>query len=32
MSYDLFIGMPVYKPNAFHTAGVTGGVQLTYQY
>ncbi|WP_026201498.1 ShlB/FhaC/HecB family hemolysin secretion/activation protein [Cupriavidus sp. UYPR2.512] len=32
VSYDLFIGMPVYKPTAFHTAGFTGGVQLTYQY
>lgn len=32
VSYDVFVGMPVYKPAAFHTAGVTGGVQLVYQY
>lgn len=31
-SYDVFLGTPVYKPAAFHTAGVTAGVQLTYQY
>jgi len=32
LSYDLFAGMPVYKPATFHTAGVTGGLQVTYQY
>lgn len=32
VSYDLFVGMPVHKPEAFHTAGVAGGFQLTYQY
>ncbi|NUA31222.1 ShlB/FhaC/HecB family hemolysin secretion/activation protein [Cupriavidus basilensis] len=32
VSYDLFLGMPVYKPAAFHTAGVTAGFQLVYQY
>ncbi|WP_083492473.1 ShlB/FhaC/HecB family hemolysin secretion/activation protein [Cupriavidus sp. HPC(L)] len=31
-SYDVFVGTPVYKPTAFHTAGVTGGFQLVYQY
>jgi hemolysin activation/secretion protein len=32
VSYDVFVGTPVYKPEAFHTAGVTGGMQLVYQY
>ncbi|MBV8157919.1 MAG: ShlB/FhaC/HecB family hemolysin secretion/activation protein [Dyella sp.] len=32
MSYDLFLGMPVYKPAEFDTAGVTGGMQVAYQY
>ncbi|NUA26639.1 ShlB/FhaC/HecB family hemolysin secretion/activation protein [Cupriavidus basilensis] len=32
VSYDLFLGTPVYKPSAFHTAGVTGGFQMVYQY
>lgn len=31
-SYDLFVGTPVYKPAAFHTAGVTAGAQFVYQY
>ncbi len=29
---DLFVGMPINKPATFHTAGVTGGFQLIYQY
>ncbi|ANH76403.1 hypothetical protein PQH03_18890 [Ralstonia insidiosa] len=29
---DLFVGMPIHKPATFHTAGVTGGFQLIYQY
>ncbi|CAJ0815497.1 ShlB/FhaC/HecB family hemolysin secretion/activation protein [Ralstonia flaminis] len=32
ISYDLFVGTPIYKPATFHTAGVTGGFQLIYQY
>jgi len=32
VSYDVFLGVPVYKPEQFHTAGVTGGVQVVYQY
>lgn len=32
VSYDVFLGMPVYKPEQFHTAGVTAGMQATYQY
>lgn len=32
VSYDVFLGMPVYKPEQFHTAGVTAGMQLVYQY
>lgn len=32
VSYDMFLGMPVYKPEQFHTAGVTAGVQVAYQY
>jgi len=32
MSYDLFVGMPVYKPEEFQTSGVTGGIQVAYQY
>ncbi|MGO4808584.1 ShlB/FhaC/HecB family hemolysin secretion/activation protein [Cupriavidus sp. 2MCAB6] len=32
VSYDLFLGTPVYKPAAFHTAGVAAGLQLVYQY
>lgn len=32
ISYDIFVGTPVYKPETFHTAGVTGGMQLVYQY
>ncbi|MFJ4294422.1 ShlB/FhaC/HecB family hemolysin secretion/activation protein [Cupriavidus sp. NPDC089707] len=32
LSYDVFAGVPIYKPAAFHTAGVTGGLQVTYQY
>ncbi|UBM07928.1 ShlB/FhaC/HecB family hemolysin secretion/activation protein [Cupriavidus metallidurans] len=32
LSYDLFVGTPVYKPTQFHTAPVTGGVQVAYQY
>lgn len=32
LSYDLFLGTPVYKPSAFHAAGTTGGFQLIYQY
>ncbi|WP_370641749.1 ShlB/FhaC/HecB family hemolysin secretion/activation protein [Cupriavidus sp. MP-37] len=31
-SYDVFVGMPVYKPAAFHTAAVTAGLQVVYQY
>lgn len=30
--YDVFAGTPVYKPETFRTADVTGGFQLTYQY
>ncbi|MBP0621593.1 ShlB/FhaC/HecB family hemolysin secretion/activation protein [Cupriavidus consociatus] len=32
LSYDVFAGMPIYKPAAFHTASVAGGLQVTYQY
>ncbi|AVA35688.1 hemolysin activation/secretion protein [Cupriavidus metallidurans] len=32
LSYDFFVGLPVYKPAAFHTSGVTGGMQVAYQY
>jgi hemolysin activation/secretion protein len=32
VSYDVFLGMPVYRPEQFHTAGVTAGLQLVYQY
>ncbi|SPA03180.1 Hemolysin activator translocator [Cupriavidus taiwanensis] len=32
LSYNLFVGVPIYKPTAFHTAGVTGGLQMAYQY
>ncbi|WP_454725882.1 MULTISPECIES: ShlB/FhaC/HecB family hemolysin secretion/activation protein [Cupriavidus] len=32
MSYDVFLGMPLYKPEQFHTSGLTLGVQATYQY
>jgi hemolysin activation/secretion protein len=32
LSYDLFVRTPVYKPAKFHTAGVTGGMQVAYQY
>ncbi|WP_043947672.1 ShlB/FhaC/HecB family hemolysin secretion/activation protein, partial [Ralstonia solanacearum] len=32
ISYDLFLGTPVYKPVAFQTAKVTAGFQLIYQY
>ena len=32
VSYDAFLGMPVYKPEQFHTAGVTAGLQVVYQY
>ncbi|RWA54165.1 hypothetical protein AU476_11250 [Cupriavidus sp. UYMSc13B] len=32
VSYDVFVGMPVYKPAAFHTAAVTAGLQVVYQY
>lgn len=32
VSYDLFVGTPIYKPAAFHTAAVTAGLQVVYQY
>ncbi|WP_454766899.1 ShlB/FhaC/HecB family hemolysin secretion/activation protein [Cupriavidus campinensis] len=32
VSYDVFVGTPVYKPEAFHTAGLTAGMQVVYQY
>ncbi|AXW47388.1 ShlB/FhaC/HecB family hemolysin secretion/activation protein [Ralstonia pseudosolanacearum] len=32
LSYDLFVGTPVYKPAAFNTARITTGFQLVYQY
>jgi hemolysin activation/secretion protein len=32
LSYDLFAGMPVYKPAGFPTAKVTVGFQAIYQY
>lgn len=32
VSYDVFVGMPVYKPAAFHTAAVTAGLQVVYQF
>jgi hemolysin activation/secretion protein len=32
LSYDLFIGTPIYKPSAFPTARVTVGVQATAQF
>ncbi|MFS8975398.1 ShlB/FhaC/HecB family hemolysin secretion/activation protein [Cupriavidus necator] len=32
VSYDLFVGTPIYKPTAFHTAEVTAGLQVVYQY
>ncbi|SOZ10602.1 protein of unknown function (plasmid) [Cupriavidus taiwanensis] len=32
LSYDLFVGTPVYKPTQFQTAAVTGGMQVIYQY
>ncbi|WP_196303660.1 ShlB/FhaC/HecB family hemolysin secretion/activation protein, partial [Ralstonia solanacearum] len=32
ISYDLFLGTPVYKPAAFNTARITAGFQLVYQY
>lgn len=32
VSYDVFVGMPVYKPAAFHTAAVTAGLQVVYRY
>jgi hemolysin activation/secretion protein len=31
-SYDVFVGMPLYKPDAFQTASVTAGMQVVYQY
>lgn len=32
VSYDVFVGMPVYKPEQFHTASITAGMQIVYQY
>lgn len=32
LSYDAFVGTPVYKPEHLHTAGLTAGLQMTYQY
>ncbi|GAB7541237.1 hypothetical protein CS8_009000 [Cupriavidus sp. 8B] len=32
VSYDLFLGTPIYKPATFHTPGVTTGFQLVFQY
>ena len=32
VSYDVFLGVPVYKPEQFDTAGVTAGMQVVYQY
>lgn len=32
LSYDVFLGMPVYKPESFDTASVTAGLQVVYQY
>jgi len=32
LSYDLFVGTPVYKPRQYHTAGLTGGFQLVAQF
>lgn len=32
VSYDVFLGIPVYKPDQFDTAAVTGGLQVVYQY
>ncbi|SDP77212.1 Haemolysin secretion/activation protein ShlB/FhaC/HecB, partial [Ralstonia sp. 25mfcol4.1] len=32
VSYDVFLGTPVYKPEQFNTAGVTAGMQVVYQY
>lgn len=32
LSYDVFLGIPVYKPESFDTASVTAGLQVVYQY
>lgn len=32
LSYDVFAGVPIYKPAGFQTAAVTGGLQVVYQY
>lgn len=32
VSYDVFLGTPVYKPEQFNTAGVMAGMQVVYQY
>lgn len=31
VSYDLFAGLPLYKPDGFHTSGLTGGFSLNLQ-
>lgn len=31
LSYDLFAGTPLYKPESFHTSGATAGFSLTLQ-
>jgi hemolysin activation/secretion protein len=31
-SYDLFVGMPIYKPDGFPSARATVGVQATAQF
>ncbi|WP_045784834.1 ShlB/FhaC/HecB family hemolysin secretion/activation protein [Chania multitudinisentens] len=31
-SYDLFTGVPLYKPESFHTSGVTAGFSLNLQF
>jgi hemolysin activation/secretion protein len=32
LSYDLFVGTPIYKPGGFPSARVTLGVQATAQF
>lgn len=32
LSYDAFVGTPVNKPEHLHTAGMTAGLQMAYQY
>ena len=32
LSYDIFVGMPVYKPTGFRTASVTGGFSMNWAF